>query len=229
MLATEKQAEIPQGIASRSTLTTWLGEGLRQLLLFPVLRLFVDLTVDSADNLTNGGPYIFAANHASHLDAPLLLKALPLHVRLRVQVAAAADYFFTNYWKGLLTSMLLNAFPFERKGPGCITSLEQAQQLLGAGHSLLIFPEGTRTKDGRLHPFKCGVGKLALVTSASVVPTSIEGTFAALPKGARWPRRQRVVIRFGIPLHFAPGSNPVHVVTAIEQQVRALAQQTIPT
>ncbi len=234
MLATENRTQARQEpkIAVRSTnaIAIWLGEALRQLLLFPALRLFVDLKVDSIDNLTGGGPYIFAANHASHLDTPILLKALPLRLRLQVRVAAAADYFFTNRWKGALTSTLLNAFPFERKGIGCTTSLAQAQQLLSKGHSLLIFPEGTRTTDGRLQPFKRGIGKLAQARSATIIPTWIEGTFAALPKGSRWPhhpRRHDVVIRFGTPLSFAPNSNALEITATVEQQVRALGVQQV--
>ncbi len=229
MLATEQKAETRPRfeIAGRSTypITTWLGEALRQILLFPALHLFVNLKVDGTDNLTCGGPYVFAANHASHLDTPLLLKALPLHLRLQTQVAAAADYFFTNRWSAEVTRILLNAFPFERKGIGCLASIAQAQQLLATGHSILIFPEGTRTKDGRLQPFKRGVGKLAQTGSATVIPTWIEGTFAALPKGSYWPRRHEIAIRFGSPLSFAPNSNPLHIATAIEQQVRTLGKK----
>ncbi len=143
------------------TITTWLGEGLRWLLLFPVLHLFIDIAADGTDALTKGRSYIFAANHSSHLDAPALLAALPLHLRLQVCVAAAADYFFTSYWKGMLVSLFLNAFAFERKGTGCYASLAHAQQLLVKGHSLLIFPEGSRTEDGQIRHFKQGVGRLA--------------------------------------------------------------------
>jgi len=163
MLATEQKAETRPRfeIAGRSTyaITTWLGEALRQILLFPALHLFVNLKVDGTDNLTCGGPYIFAANHASHLDTPSLLKALPLRLRLQVQVAAAADYFFTKRWKGVLTGILLNAFPFERRGPDRAAGLAQAEKVLSKGYSLLIFPEGTRSRDGQLQPFKWGVGK----------------------------------------------------------------------
>jgi 1-acyl-sn-glycerol-3-phosphate acyltransferase len=202
-----------------------LGEGLRRITLFPLLRMFVRIHVCGAENMTGGGPYIFAANHASHLDTPTLLAALPLSLRLRVRVAAAADYFFTQRWKGALVSLLLNAFSFERKGPGTSTSLAQAQQLLRSGYSLLIFPEGTRTLDGRLQHFKCGVGKLAQEGTARVVPVWIEGTYAALPKGARWPRRQRVVIHLGTPLSFTHDSAPPAIAAEIERQVRALALQ----
>ncbi len=202
-----------------------LSEGLRRITLFPLLRMFVRIHSCGVENMTGTGPYIFAANHASHLDTPALLAALPLSLRLRVRVAAAADYFFTQRWKGALISLLLNAFSFERKGPGTSASLAQAQQLLRTGHSLLIFPEGTRTLDGRVQHFKCGVGKLAQEGTARVIPVWIEGTYAALPKGARWPRCQRVVIHFGAPLSFTRDTAPPMIAAAIEQAVKTLVVQ----
>ena len=204
------------------TITTWLGEALRWLLLFPALRLFIDITTIGADALTKEQPYIFAANHSSHLDAPTLLAALPLHLRLQIRVVAAADYFFTSYWKGMLVSLFLNAFAFERKGTGVAASLAHAQQLLARGHSLLIFPEGTRTEDGHIRHFKQGVGILALKASASIVPTWIGGTFAALPKGSYFPRYQQVVVKFGTPMRFAPDCDPTFIATEVERQVCAL-------
>jgi 1-acyl-sn-glycerol-3-phosphate acyltransferase len=225
MFATEHRIATPAythpGIAE--AIIVWLGEALRWLLLFPVLRLFIHITTIGTDTLTKGQPYVFAANHSSHLDAPILLAALPLHLRLQVRVAAAADYFFTSYWKGMLVSLFLNAFAFERKGTGCYASLAHAQQLLAKGHSLLIFPEGTRTGDGQIRHFKQGVGRLALKTSVSVVPTWIGGTFTALPKGSYFPRHQQVVVKFGTPMHFTSDSDPTFIATEVERQVRALA------
>ena len=205
------------------TIIIWLSEALRWLLLFPALRFFIRITTIGTNALTKGQPYIFAANHSSHLDAPTLLAALPLHLRLQVCVAAAADYFFTSYWKGMLVSLFLNAFAFERKGTGCYASLAHAQQLLARGHSLLIFPEGTRTEDGQIRHFKQGVGRLALKASVSVVPTWIGGTFAALPKGSYFPRYHQVVVKFGTPMCFAVDCDPTFIAAEIERQVRILA------
>ena len=219
----ETRGESKAANGSTGIITTWLGEGLRWTLLFPALQLFVRVKVYGTENLQGEGPYILAANHASHLDAPLLLAALPLRLRLRVRVAAAADYFFSQCWKGALVRVVVNAFSFERKGAGSMSSLAQAQRLLCAGHSLLLFPEGTRTQDGQLHPFKWGVGKLALAGSASVIPTWIDGTYAALPKGMRWPHPQKIAIWFGTPMQFAPTSSPLSITAEIERQVRALA------
>ena len=207
----------------RGTITLWAGEALRRALLFPTLRLVTPLTVEGLEHLRGNGPFIFAANHSSHLDAPVVLAALPGRLRRRVRVAAAADYFFTNRVKGLLVSTTLNAFAFERKGPGREASLEEARRLLCIGQSVLIFPEGTRSPDGQIHLFKRGVGTLALAAGVPAIPIHIEGAHAAWPKGAFWPRRQHIVVRFGAPLCFASPTEPLEAAACVERAVRNLA------
>ena len=207
----------------RGPIALWAGEALRQALLFPALRLVTPLTVEGTEHLRSDGPFIFAANHSSHLDAPIILAALPGRLRRRVRVAAATDYFFTNRVKGLLVNTMFNAFAFERKGPGCNASLEEAQRLLRAGQSVLIFPEGTRSLDGQMQPFKRGVGTLALADGAPVIPIHIEGAHEAWPKGAFWPRCHRIVVRLGTPLCFAQPGEPLEVAACVERAVRNLA------
>jgi 1-acyl-sn-glycerol-3-phosphate acyltransferase len=210
----------------RGPIALWAGEVLRKALLFPALRLVAPLTIEGTEHLRGNGPFIFAANHSSHLDAPVILAALPGRLHRRVRVAAAADYFFTNPVKGLLVSTMLNAFAFERKGPGCNASLEEAQRLLRAGQSVLIFPEGTRSPDGRMQPFKRGVGTLALADGVPVIPIHIDGAHDAWPKGAFWPRPHHIVVRFGKPLCFAQPTEPLEVAVCVERAVRNLADVT---
>jgi 1-acyl-sn-glycerol-3-phosphate acyltransferase len=104
--------------------------------------------------------------------------------------------------------------------------LHCARRLLEDGYSIPLFPEGTRSKDGRLQPFKCGIGRLALATHVCVIPVWIEGAHAAMPKGARLAHRHQVEIRFGAPLQFAKDLDQAGVVAVIEQQARALAPMT---
>ncbi|SRR5579883_885307 len=200
--------------------STWPGELLRWIVLFPPLWALTRPSIHGSRQFTGNGPYIFTANHTSHLDTPLLLAALPLRLRLRLRAAAAADYFFTSWWKVPFVKLLFNAFPFERRGSA---GLSRAQQLLKEGYSVLIFPEGTRSKDGKLQPFKDGIGRLVLATHVSVVPVWIEGAYAAMPKGTRLVHPYRVWIRFGTPLRFPQDLDQASVVAMIEQQVRALA------
>ena len=226
-MMTTIERELNTRVRGKSGQAKWLGEGVRQTLLFPALKMYTPLTIKGVENLKGEQPFIFVANHASHLDAPLLLEALPIHLRVRGRVAAAADYFFNRPWKGLLVSTVLNAFPLVRKGIGCLNSLAQVQELLRNGQSLVVFPEGTRTVDGNLQPFKRGIARLAMTRGVQVVPVWIEGTHAALPKGSHWPHHQAVSITFGTPLSFAPGSNAAHVTAEIEQSVQNLAPHCV--
>jgi long-chain acyl-CoA synthetase len=156
---------------------------------------YLRLTVQGRQNLPRHGAYILAANHQSHLDAGAVLTALGADSR-RLHVVAARDYFFDTPWKGSFFAELLNAIPFDRHGdfaPG----MQACREALEAGDPLLIFPEGTRSPDGRLQQFKAGLGVLAVELGVPVVPTRIDGTHEALPKGRRLPRPRRVTVTFG--------------------------------
>jgi 1-acyl-sn-glycerol-3-phosphate acyltransferase len=149
------------------------------------------------DKLT--GPVIFAANHASHLDTPLILLSLPDEWRRRTAVAAAADYFFDTWWRAVGSSLLFNTMPIDRRGGSLSTT---PGEVLADGWSLLIFPEGTRSKDGWMGSFRSGAAFLAVEHGVPVVPIAHRGTFAAMPRGASWPARGRrqLTVRFGDPL-----------------------------
>jgi 1-acyl-sn-glycerol-3-phosphate acyltransferase len=144
-------------------------------------------------------PAIFAANHASHLDTPLLLSLLPPRFRHRTVVAAAADHFFDRRWKAHLWAGALNAIPIERHRVNR-RSADLAAELLAEGWSLVIFPEGGRSPDGWFQPFRGGAAYLAVRTGRPVVPVHLAGTRRLLPKDARWVRRGRTAIRFGMPM-----------------------------
>ena len=169
-------------------------------------------------------PVIFAANHVSHADTPLLLGAMPDRVRERTVVAAAQDYFYQRPFLGRLLSLYLNTFPFSRTG-GAQAVLHASGQLLRSGWNLLIYPEGTRSEDGRLQPFRPGIGHLALDARTSVVPMHVAGTTRVLPKGTRVPAPGKVTIRVGKPLQPARGDNAREFTARIEQSVRELAGQ----
>ena len=145
-------------------------------------------------------PVIFASNHASHLDAPLVLCSLPRAWRERTAVGAAADYFFDVWWRASATALIFNAFPVERAGGARAT--RTAIDLLADGWSILVFPEGTRSRDGWMQRFRSGAARLALEHHVPVVPIAIRGSFAAMPRGRGWPRAGRfpVSIRYGPPI-----------------------------
>ncbi|MGH3915314.1 MAG: lysophospholipid acyltransferase family protein [Pseudonocardiaceae bacterium] len=146
------------------------------------------------------GPAIFIANHSSHLDTPLILGSLPERITEKLAVGAAADYFFDSRSRAAVTTLLFNAFPVARRGSRRGPSL--AADLVQDGWSLLLYPEGSRTVDGWLTGFKLGAAQLCAMKGVPAIPIALRGTFAAMPRGRRWPRpgRPRVTVRIGRPL-----------------------------
>jgi 1-acyl-sn-glycerol-3-phosphate acyltransferase len=208
-----------------------------------VLRAVVDAEVhrEVAGLATLDGlspPVIFAANHASHLDTPLLLLALPPAWRRDTVVAAAADYFFATWWRAIGAALVFNAFPLERRSAAAGVAVARAAQrrqrargdvgrhpaatggplgLLADGWNLLVYPEGTRSPDGWLGPIRPGAGYLAIAAGVPVVPVAVRGTFAAMPRGRGWPAPGRPVVRvrFGEPIQPAPGEGAREVAARI--------------
>ena len=165
-------------------------------------------------------PVVIVANHASHLDAPALLAALPAPVRRRTAVAAAADYFYRDRLVGLAVTLGIGAFPFPRHGTD---GLAQAARLLGGGDNVLLFPEGTRSTDGGQHVFRDGVGHLLRATGAPVVPAAIRGSHALWPRGQRLPRRGPLEVRFGGAWRPGPDLDARAISTELGRRVALLA------
>jgi 1-acyl-sn-glycerol-3-phosphate acyltransferase len=158
-------------------------------------------------------PVIFVSNHASHLDAPLLLCSLPPAWRDRAAVGAAADYFFDVWWRAAATALVFNAFPVERAGGARAT--ETAEELLRDGWNLVVFPEGTRSKDGWVQRFRTGAARLALEHGVPVVPIAIRGSYSAMPRGRGWPRTGR----FPISIRYGPAIEPVGEVRELSERM----------
>ena len=169
-------------------------------------------------------PVIFAANHSSHADTPLILHALSDRARDRTVVAAAADYWYKRPVLGNIVGLFLNTFPFSRTG-GAQAQLNSASQLLKSGWNLVFFAEGSRSPDGRIHEFKPGVGFLAGETGTPVVPVHIQGAHRIMPKGQKLPLPGPVRVRIGKPMsaHAKEGSR--EFTARVEKAVRALARE----
>ncbi len=167
---------------------------------------------------------IFVANHASHLDTPLILLSLPDEWRRRTAVAAAADYFFDTWWRAVGSAMVFNTFPIDRRGGTMATT---PGDLLDEGWSLVIYPEGTRSKDGWVGRFQLGAAYLATRHGVPVVPIAHRGTFAAMPRGQNWPSRGRrqLTLRFGEPLCPGEASRPREFAPRIRSAVGALLDE----
>lgn len=194
----------------------------------PAARLLAPTTVRGDEHLRHvQAPVIFAANHASHLDTPLLLTALPLRFRHHTVVAAASDYFFDRRWKAALWSFSLAAVPIERSRVNR-RSADTAAELLDDGWNLVIFPEGGRSPDGWAQPFRGGAAYLSRRTGRPVVPVHVEGTRHVLPKeraGGPRLRRAPVSVVFGRPLTPGDGEDARRFGARIEQAVAVLADE----
>jgi 1-acyl-sn-glycerol-3-phosphate acyltransferase len=191
----------------------------------PLFRSQVRTDVQGLDVLERiEGPVIFAANHASHLDTPLVLLSLPDAWRRKTAVAAAADYFFDTWWRAVGSSLIFNTFPIDRRGGTMATT---PGEVLAEGWSLVIFPEGTRSQDGWMGNFRMGAAFLALEHDVPVVPVAHRGTYAAMPRGQNWPSkgRRQLTIRFGEPLRAQPGEGVREFAPRIKNAVASLLDE----
>jgi long-chain acyl-CoA synthetase len=159
---------------------------------------YCGIASEGLEHLPVKGPFLLAANHTSHLDAFAVLVALGDRAR-EVSLVGARDYFFNKTWKRLVLPQALHIIPFDREGD-FLEGLRLCREVIGQGRSLLIFPEGTRSHTGEMLPFKAGVGVLAVELGLPIIPTAIEGTYQALPKGKALPRRHPIRVTFGAPV-----------------------------
>jgi len=186
---------------------------------------FAPTTVEGLERIAAVGerPVIIVANHASHADTMILATALPTALRRRLVVAAAKDYFFTNRFTSTFSTVCIGAIPVDRTKASRLT-LDLCHELLGAGHSLLIYPEGGRSDDPTtINPFKPGAAWIARRAGVGVLPVHLRGTADVLPKGASLPRRHPVRVRFGDLLELADGEDARDFNRRIEAAVRSLA------
>lgn len=179
--------------------------------------------LDRLAGLTDG-PVVFAANHHSHLDTPVVLTSIPEPWRHRVFVGAAADYFFRNRLTSAASALVIGAIPIERSK---VTrrSADQAARLIERGWSMLIFPEGGRSPDGWGQPFRGGAAYLSSRCGVPVVPIHIEGTDKILRKGKKLPNPANVRVTYGTPLRPVDGESAARFAERIERAVAELADE----
>ena len=160
----------------------------------PILGIKVQTT--GRDSIDRRGPYIFMSNHLSFIDGPLLFLLIPQSVRV---ILKKEVFRIPVVGQGM---RFVGFVPVDRKGVrGGKKSIERAAHLMRErGYSYLIFPEGTRTRDGRTQAFKRGGFFLALESGAAIVPVTIHGTYELMPRGTIFPRRGKVDVRFHSPL-----------------------------
>jgi 1-acyl-sn-glycerol-3-phosphate acyltransferase len=193
-----------------------IREGLLSGVLGPMTDFYLKRRSAGREIFNDGlaQPVIFVANHSSHLDTPTILRAIPRRWRNRTAVAAAADYFYEKRWKAAGVALLFNTVPIGRQGGGLEEgATDHVDRLLDQGWNLLMFPEGTRSRDGDVGKLRSGAAVIAARHGIPIVPIHVSGTHDAMPPGQNWPRRRRarlfltrrhkVVVAFGEPIAVA--------------------------
>jgi len=188
------------------------------------------LTIIGREKLPARGPFVLAANHCSHLDALALGTALTRRYRERAFPIAAGDVFFQSTVTSTFSAIMLNALPMWRKncGPHALADLRRKLQEEKA--IFIIFPEGGRSRNGSMMPFKHGLGMLVAETNVPVVPCGLVGTFEALPPHQNFPRPVSVKLVIGDALEFASIANDrtgwSQIAATVESCVRDLVAQS---
>ena len=217
----------PSRVIRNVSLATWL---------LPLGRLFAWLRVSGRENLAHvRGPVIFAANHQSHMDTPVILTALPPRWRYRTATAMAKEFFkahffpeqygrgarVTNSLNYYLAALMFNAFPLPQREAGARQTLQYIGDLVANNWSVLIFPEGKRSESGEINRFMPGVGMIASRLGVPVVPVRVVGLDKVLHHTWRMARPGRVRVAFGKPLHLT-GDDYEALAKQVENAVRDL-------
>lgn len=166
------------------------------------MRLFHRLRVEGAENLPPP-PFVLVANHTSHLDALVLMASLRGLAARRAHALAAGEVFFGSTATSAFSAYALSALPVWRGRTGRHALATLRARLAEDSLVYVLFPEGTRARDGVMKPFQPGLGALVCATSVPVVPARILGAHAAWPPEARVPRPGRLGVRIGPPLSYA--------------------------
>ena len=217
----------PARTIRRISLPTWI---------LPLARVFARIRVEGYEQLRAiDAPVIFAANHQSHMDTPVLMAALPARLRYRLAPAMAKEFFKAHFfpeeygrkaWLAnslnyYLAALFFNAFPLPQREAGARQTLRYIGEVLAQGFSVLIFPEGRRTEAGEIDRFRPGIGMIGSRLGAPVVPVRIEGLDKVLHHTWRMARPGRVRVAFGAPIRLV-GDDYEALAKRVEDAVRAL-------
>ncbi len=228
--------ETPFPTYNRSRLAQLIRGIALEGILLPIAKLIAWRRVSGLEHLNSlDGPVIFAANHQSHFDTPIILGSLPLRWRRRIAPAMWKEYFdahfhpekylrvdhWTNRFLYGLIALLFNGFPIPQTEAGAGESIRYMGELVEEGWSILIFPEGERTTTGEIGRFFPGVGMIASRLRLPVVPIRLRGFERVLPRNAMWPHPGRVEVSFGSPIRLQDDSYPA-LTRRVEEAVRGL-------
>ena len=217
--------------------TTWLRLLAQYLLIRPAMRLLAWPTVEGRENLAAvDGPLLVISNHISDVDIGFIQTALPARLRNRLAIATRGEALEALHTPGpgrnfiaaifdrmkwLLGVSLLNLFPLPREA-GFRQSFAYAGRAVDRGYSVLVFPEGRHTVDGKMNPFRAGIGLLAGNLNIPVLPMRIRGLFELKQAGKRTAPPGKIHVRIGKPIMFPSDAAPEQIARALQTAVESL-------
>ncbi|HEV2522991.1 MAG TPA: AMP-binding protein [Candidatus Acidoferrales bacterium] len=218
---------------------TWLRTFFYYLLTWPATHLLAHPRVFGRENLRGvKGPVLVISNHVIYLDVGFVLAALPARLRRRLAVAMGGErlaemrrppreWFFLRRWLNrmnyFLAVSLFNVFPLPKRS-GFRESFRFTGDLADRGWSILVFPEGDLTPDGKLQPFRAGIGLLTSNLKLPVVPMRIDGAYEVREEHSLFNRPGRIRVYIGKPLEFPPGSAPQEITGILQERVAELGK-----
>jgi long-chain acyl-CoA synthetase len=217
----------PVRIIRRVSLATWI---------LPLGRIFAWVKVRGLEHLQHlDGPVVFASNHQSHFDVPVILMALPGRIRATIAPAMAKEFFkahffpqefsarqvFTNRLNYYLAAFFFNTFPLPQREAGARQTLRYIGEVTGDGFSVLIFPEGVRSDSGDIKAFRGGIGMIGSRLGLPIVPVRIDGVDRVLHTSWKMAKPGPVSVTFGAPMRLS-GDNYADLARQVEQAVRDL-------
>ena len=219
----------PARVMRRVSLPTWI---------LPLARAFAWITVEGLEHLRDlEGPVIFASNHQSHMDTPVIMNALPARWRYTLAPAMAKEFFkahffpdqftqrerMTNSLNYFLAALFFNAFPLPQREAGARQTLRYIGEVLADGFSVLIFPEGRRAETGAIERFRPGIGMIAARLNVPVVPVRLDNVDRVLHPSWRMAKPGPVRVAFGAPLRLS-GDDYEALARQVETAVRGLEE-----
>jgi len=218
---------------------TWIRTFFYYLLTWPATHLMAHPRVLGRENLRGvKGPVLVISNHVIYLDVGFVQAALPVRLRHRLAVAMGGErlakmrrppheWFLLRRWLNrmnyFLVVSLFNVFPLPKKS-GFRESFRFAGDLADRGWNILVFPEGDLTPDGKLQPFRAGIGLLASNLKLPVVPMRVDGAYEIREEHSKFNRPGRIRVHIGKPVEFPAGSDPQEIARVLEKCVAELGQ-----
>ncbi len=235
--AAQADSELPLSEWARSSPFRWFRTAFQHAVAMPLYRHYLPLTVTGLENLKElQPPVIFAANHTSHLDVPTIYTALPHRWHQYLAPAMMKDH-FRAYFEPVghsakevtlaalayfLACSLYNAYPLPQQMSGTRRALTYTGELINRGYCPIVFPEGVRTPDGKLHKFRPGIGMMAVRLGVPVIPIRLSGLYEIYSVHDSWPRRGPIRVSIGPALTFGSTTTSDEASDRVEEAVANL-------